>query len=195
MLPLRLLSATYQSTASPQVWRKLLPARFSKLAAPNLPTAKQPAGKLLSRSLDLRKEGLEKIWAPEGARKQSKPLSDRPRKRRLPGSKESKTNSRALRVGTMDARHERQQGRRPLANPDGPGQSGTPPLERRPDASDCLNRQARHWPERTLRTLRRWQHLERVLSPPRHEASRRALTLADCLAGCRARALVAGFFL
>jgi len=95
----------------------------------------------------------------------------------------------------MEARHERQQGQRLLASPDGPGQSGTPPLERGPDASDCLNRQARHWPERTLRTLRRWQRLERVLSPPRHEASRRALTLADYLAGCRARALVAGFFL
>jgi len=69
MLPLRLLSASLPVNGIPEGWRKRWPARFSKLAALNLPTAKQPARKLFRRSLDLRKEGLEKIWVPEGARK------------------------------------------------------------------------------------------------------------------------------
>ena len=41
------------------------PAQLFKLAAPNLPTAKQPARKLLSRSLGPQKEGLERSGRPK----------------------------------------------------------------------------------------------------------------------------------
>ena len=63
------------------------------------------------------------------------------------------------------------------------------------DSADLFNRPAHHWLEKTPRTLRRRLHLEPSVSPPRREASRRALTLTDYLAGHRVRGLVAGFVL
>jgi hypothetical protein len=195
MLPLRLLTASSQSTASHKSggsagqhgflnWRRRtyhFETASRKTPEPFPGPSKRGAGKDLGAGR--RSKTIESV---ERSAAQAKALWIKRIKNKLKS---------ATSVGVMDARHERQQGQRLLASPDGPGQSGTPLLERGPDASNCLNRQARHWPERTLRTLRRWQHLERVLSPPRHEASRRALTLADYLAVCRARALVAGFFL
>ena len=59
----------------------------------------------------------------------------------------------------------------------------------------AFNWPARHWPEKTPRTLRRWLRLEPAISRPRHAASRRALIPADYLAPPKVRALAAGFFL